>query len=143
MENGVEQENKINNDNFIATLGFIQNIITRMATMCTICKICTITIVTALIIAGFSNTPKFIFFIIALIIIVMAIIDSLYLFRERNYIGQYNQLVEEWRKGEIPRQDYFKVTIGSLKRHPYNKKGCPLISNSIYLFYGLLLAIDL
>lgn len=128
---------------FLTTLQFVQNIISRMATMCTICKICAITAFPVLIVAGMKSSMSGVFILTGVLVLVLACMDGLYLFRERNYIGHYRELVEKWDLGTLQKEDMFKVTIGSLKRHPKNTKGCPLFSTSIWPFYAALLISDL
>ena len=110
--------------------------------MCTICKICATTAFTAFIVAGMNVKTGMVFLLAALFLIVLAWIDGRYLFRERNYIGHYQELVEKWNLGTLQKEDMFKVTIGSLKKHPKNTKCSPLLSSSILPFYGILLVCD-
>lgn len=142
MDDKSEKTEEFKHDDFITTLSFTQNIISRMATMCTICKLCVATIYSVFIIAGFEDAPPSIFIIMGVIIITMAALDGMYLFRERNYIGWYNELIEKWSSKSIKQEDYFKLSINSSKRHPKNTKSCPICSHSILPFYGVLLFID-
>lgn len=128
---------------FIVTLQFVQNIIARMATMCTICKICAATAFPVLMVAGTKSSMGGVFILTGGLVLVLACMDGLYLFRERNYIGHYRELVEKWDLGALQKEDMFKVTIGSLKRHRKNTKCCPLFSTSIWPFYTALLICDL
>ena len=127
---------------FIVTLQFVQNVIARMANMCTVCKICAATAFPAFIVAGTTLKTDMAFILAALFLFASAWIDGRYLFRERNYIAHYQELVEKWNLGTLQKEDMFKLSIGSLKKHRKNTKCSPLLSSSIRPYYGALLLCD-
>jgi hypothetical protein len=124
-------------------LGFLQGIITRMATNSSNCKTWCVTLVSALLIfIADKNKPNFTW--IALIpIVLFCFLDAFYLGQERAFRNNYKEFVQQLNNQQITTANIFQISPPSGFK-PLTATLSSLFSFAIYPFYlSLLLMIGL
>lgn len=118
-------------------LGFLQNIITRMANNSSNCKAWSITIVsTILVVIVDKKQPSYIWISIVPIILFF-ILDSYYLAQERGFRDVYKKFVQKLHSNRATNQDLF-VIKGLTGWKLYKNIFASAFSISIIPFYGIL-----
>lgn len=131
-QNGLEQE-------LIAYLTFLQNIISRMNTNCMQCKIACIALTAGLMtaITAFKNEQIYILIFMIFIQFIFMLYDGMYLVFERHYREVYTNTIKSWQDGDLARKKIF--CLQSPEIHLLSCKTFKaVLSSSIWPLYLLL-----